>query len=211
MWAVKEDVVAVATNGRNFDLNIEKILEGWETCHAIRELIANALDEQSLSGARAIEITEDKEGVWHIRDFGRGLRYEHLTQNESQEKLQNPGRVIGKFGVGLKDALATLNRRGVAVQIRSRSGDIALTQAPKYGFSDVVTLQPVVQSPTDEQFIGTDISLRGVTAGDIEDAKRFFLKFSNESTPDETPYGQILGRDPSGSARIYVTGMLGRL
>ena len=50
-----------------------------------------------------MEITEDGEGVWHIRDFGRGLKYEHLTQNESQEKLQNPGRVIGKFGVGLKD------------------------------------------------------------------------------------------------------------
>ncbi len=26
---------------RNFDLNIEKILEGWETCHAVREIIAN--------------------------------------------------------------------------------------------------------------------------------------------------------------------------
>ena len=204
----KEDVVALAVNARNFDLNIEKILEGWETCHAIRELIANAIDEQSLSGTRSVEIMEDKQGVWHIRDFGRGLRYEHLTQNESQEKLQNPGRVIGKFGVGLKDALATLNRRGVAVQIRSRFGDIALTQAPKYGFSDVITLQAVVQSPADEEFIGTDISLRGVTAGDIEDAKRFFLIFSNESILDETPYGQILGRDPGRSPRIYVTGML---
>jgi hypothetical protein len=28
---------------RNFDLNIEKILEGWEVRHAVRELIANAL------------------------------------------------------------------------------------------------------------------------------------------------------------------------
>ena len=115
--------MAITTEARNFDLNIEKILEGWETCHAIRELIANALDEQALSGTGDVGITEDREGVWHIRDFGRGLKYEHLTQNESQEKLQNPGRVIGKFGVGLKDALATLNRRGVSVCIRSRFGD----------------------------------------------------------------------------------------
>ena len=200
--------MAITTEARNFDLNIEKILEGWETCHAIRELIANALDEQALSSTGDVEITEDREGVWHIRDFGRGLKYEHLTQNESQEKLQNPGRVIGKFGVGLKDALATLNRRGVSVCIRSRFGDIALTQAPKYGFSDVVTLQAVVHPPADVSFTGTDVSLRGVTAGDIEDAKHFFLKFSNESTLDETPYGQILGRDPGRNARIYVTGML---
>ena len=200
--------MAINTEARNFDLNIEKILEGWETCHAIRELIANALDEQALSSTGEVEITEDREGVWHIRDFGRGLKYEHLTQNESPEKLQNPGRVIGKFGVGLKDALATLNRRGVSVCIRSRFGDIALTQAPKYGFSDVVTLQAVVHPPADVSFTGTDVSLRGVTAGDIEDAKHFFLKFSNESTLDETPYGQILGRDPGRNSRIYVTGML---
>jgi hypothetical protein len=200
--------MAFINEARNFDLNIEKILEGWEVCHAVRELIANALDEQSLSDTRDVEITADREGVWHIRDFGRGLKYEHLTQNESQEKLQNPGRVIGKFGVGLKDALATLNRRGIRVRIRSRFGDIALTQAPKYGFSDVMTLQAVVHPPVDEGFTGTDISLREVTAGDIEDAKHFFLKFSNEPTLDETAYGQILGRHPSRNARIYVTGML---
>jgi hypothetical protein len=90
-------------------LNIEKILEGWETKHAIRELIANALDEQVLSGTQPIEIDRDPSGNWHIRDFGRGLRYEDLTQNENLEKLNNAGKVVGKFGVGLKDALATLN------------------------------------------------------------------------------------------------------
>jgi len=31
---------------KKFDLNIEKILEDWEIYHAIREVIANAIDEQ---------------------------------------------------------------------------------------------------------------------------------------------------------------------
>jgi len=101
---------------RNFDLNIEKILEGWEPKHAVRELIANALDEQILAGTKSIEIAKGKSGNWHIHDFGRGLRYEDLTQNENPEKLKNAGKVIGKFGVGLKDALATLNRRGICGQ-----------------------------------------------------------------------------------------------
>ena len=39
---------------KTFDLNIEKILENWEVCHAIREIIANALDEQSLTGTADI-------------------------------------------------------------------------------------------------------------------------------------------------------------
>src|SRR5438445_12530225 len=105
---------------RLFDLNIEKILEGWELCHATREVIANALDERALSDTQDISVIRVAEGKWKIRDYGRGIRYEHLTQNENVEKLQNPSKVIGRFGVGLKDALATFNRRGVDVHIKSR-------------------------------------------------------------------------------------------
>ena len=94
------------TNKKSFDLNIEKILEDWEIHHGIREIIANAIDEQKLTRTEDIQIFQDKDGYWHVRDFGRGLKYEHLTQNENEEKLENPN-LIGKFGIGLKDALAT--------------------------------------------------------------------------------------------------------
>ena len=88
---------------RKFDLNIEEVLENWEVFHALREIIANALDEQILTETKEIEIITEG-NIIKIRDFGRGLRYEHLTQNEQEEKNQNPDKVIGKFGVGLKDA-----------------------------------------------------------------------------------------------------------
>jgi hypothetical protein len=32
---------------REFDLNIERVLENWTVAHALREVIANALDEQA--------------------------------------------------------------------------------------------------------------------------------------------------------------------
>ena len=83
---------------KKFDLNIEEVLEDWEVYHALREIISNALDEQILSKTKDMEITKDGDRI-KIRDFGRGLKYEHLTQNEDQEKLKNPGLVIGKFGV----------------------------------------------------------------------------------------------------------------
>jgi DNA gyrase/topoisomerase IV subunit B len=105
-----------------FDLNVERVLEHWEPHHALREVIANALDEQSLTSTSEIEISRDAERRWHVRDFGRGLRIEHFTQNESDEKLRAPGIVIGKFGVGLKDALATFDRHGIGVEIRSPGG-----------------------------------------------------------------------------------------
>src|SRR5258708_24486559 len=105
---------------REFDLNIERVLENWTVPHALREVIANALDGQALTGTREPEIFQDNQGCWHVRDWGRGLRYEHLTQNENLEKLAHPEQVVGKFGVGLKDALATST--GTTSPSRSRPG-----------------------------------------------------------------------------------------
>ena len=70
-----------------FDLNIEKVLEHWGVEHAIREIIANALDEMTLTGTKKIEISYS-DGVCHIRDYGRGLQYIHFTQNENKEKAK---------------------------------------------------------------------------------------------------------------------------
>ena len=132
-----------------FDLNIGKVLEHWTVPFAIREVIANALDEAAISGTSEPTIARDERGIWHVRDFGRGVRYAHLTQNESAEKRRHPA-VIGQFGMGLKDALATFDRRGIAASIRSRHGDISTGKHGKAGkFSDVVTLHALVRAPSD--------------------------------------------------------------
>ena len=117
---------------KEFDLNIEKVLENWTVAHAIREIIANALDEQILTGTDDIEIYRDNAGRWHIRDYGRGIKYQHLTQNENEEKQTHP-HLIGKFGVGLKDALATFDRNGIGVTIDSRHGHITIGQSTNSG------------------------------------------------------------------------------
>ena len=139
---------------REFDLNIERVLENWTVAHALREVIANALDEQALTGTREPEIFRDTDGRWHIRDWGRGLRYEHLTQNENKEKLAYPDKVVGKFGVGLKDALATFDRHRIAVVIRSRYGDITTGKQAKHGFADIKTLHALITEPADPAFVG---------------------------------------------------------
>ncbi len=72
---------------RLFDLNIDKFLEHWGPPEGIREIIANALDEQALTGARQVEVRPERPGVWIIRDYGRGLAPDHLTQNESPELI----------------------------------------------------------------------------------------------------------------------------
>ncbi len=189
---------------REFDLNIEKMLEDWDVSHAIREVIANALDERALTGTADIEITGGPTR-FVIRDFGRGLTHRHLTQNENEEKLSRTDVCIGKFGVGLKDALATFHRHGVGVRLRSRHGDFAVSKAAKHGFGDIATLHAVISDPSDPSMVGTEVTLDGCTAEDVGAAKGLFHRFSGERVLAETPHGQILER--RGGARIYVKGV----
>lgn len=189
-----------------FDLNMEEVLEAWEVSDAIREIIANALDEQALTDTDDIEIIEDESGSWHIRDYGRGLVHDHFTQNEDEEKLENPEKVIGKFGVGLKDALATFHRHDVEVTIHSSHNTFSVEKAPKHGFEDIDTLHVQIDTP-EKEIEGTDVVLSGCTEQDVEDAKANFLRFSDESLLEETPMGEVYQSPSREPARIYVNGL----
>lgn len=69
------------------DLNIKEILQDWSVSDALRELIANAYDEQKLSKTSKPTISYDhsKREVTII-DFGRGIKPHHFIQNEDKEK-----------------------------------------------------------------------------------------------------------------------------
>ena len=189
-----------------FDLNVEKILDHWGVPEAVREVIANALDEQALSGTPEPEILKRRDG-WHITDFGRGLRYQHLTQNENPEKRRKADLVVGKFGVGLKDALATFHRRGIAVKVRSPHADLTLQRAAKSNFADVKTLHAAIMPPTEPRRHGTDFVLTGLSDVDMAAAKDYFLRFAGDEELERTDLGAILKRQPGEPARIYVKGL----
>ena len=113
---------------------------------------------------------EKRNGAWFVRDGGRGIRYTHLTQNENQEKLGSP-LVIGRFGIGLKDALATFERHGVNARIRSRFGTISTHKSAKHGFGDILTLHAIIEDPLDPAFVGTEFELEGVEDKEMEAAR----------------------------------------
>src|SRR5579864_3927912 len=189
-----------------FDLNVEEILEHWGLPEAVREVIANALDEQALSGTAEPRIVRRKDG-WHVTDFGRGIRYQHLTQNENLEKRRKADLVVGKFGVGLKDALATFHRRGVVVTIQSPHADISLRRAAKRDFSDVKTLHAVIRPASDPHRRGTDFILAGLADEDMATAKDYFLRFAGDRELERTDFGAILERRTDEPARVYVKGV----
>lgn len=190
-----------------FDLNVERVLEHWTVAHALRELIANALDEAALTDTAEPQIYEDGDGLWHVRDAGRGLRYEHLTQNEDREKLRHADLVVGKFGVGLKDALATLDRRGARVTIHSRYADMTLARQAKHGFDALKTLHVLVDPASDSGMVGTDVAIGGIRGEDVDAAKALFLRYSGDEPLERTSFGTVLRRPKGRPARIYVNGL----
>lgn len=195
---------------REFDLNIERVLENWTLAHALREVIANALDEQALTSTREPQIFSDAQGRWHVRDWGRGLRYEHLTQNENHEKLAHPDKVVGKFGVGLKDALATFDRHDVAVVIKTPHGDITTGKQAKHGFADIETLHALISDATEPGHTGTEFILHGSALSEeqVEQAKALFLRYAGDQELGATPAGSVLQpKDKRARARIYVNGL----
>ena len=186
-----------------FDLNIENVLEHWGSEDAVREIIANALDEQVLSRTEDIEIYGDHD-EWHIRDYGRGIQYSHFTQKENDEKLSSPN-LIGKFGVGLKDALAVFHRRNVKVTIDSRYAHVTLRMANKSGFN-VETLHAVFEDPIDPLMKGTKVTLRGISEETMETAKAMFLKFNSPPLLERTKYGEVY-KSERDEAVVYINGV----
>jgi len=192
---------------KKFDLNIEKILENWDTKHAVREIIANALDEQKLTNSNEIKIfKDDNTNTWIIKDFGRGLKYEHFTQKENDEKLSADG-IIGKFGIGLKDAMATFERKEIEVRILSKHGDITLGKSQKSGFDDLTTLHAYISEPSNKYLDGTEFHLKNISDLDIEEGKKLFLIFNNEPIIENTKYGSVLNKAGT-QGKIYINGVL---
>lgn len=189
---------------RYFDLNIEQVLENWEVYHAIREIIANALDETILTNSSSVDVFKDDKGFWHIRDFGRGLNYQHFSQNESEEKNTAEG-IIGRFGVGLKDALAVFYRHNICIRIKSKHGVFSTEIHKKGGFGDIETLHVSVLESDEKNFVGTEFVL-SVSDTDMSKAKKLFLAFNPENPIERTEFGEIF-KKVGNVATIYVNGI----
>lgn len=72
----------------SFDLNIEHILEHWEIEHALREIIANALDEKTISNMDAFYENLDENCIPHnvldmtVNDYEDFLRERRVLMSD---------------------------------------------------------------------------------------------------------------------------------
>lgn len=186
------------------DLNIGKnYLSDWNVYYAIREIIANALDEQNDG---KIEVVEKSEDEHIIRDFGSGLKIENFIMMGSNKATKN--NVIGKFGVGLKDALGVLNNNGIEVQIMTAKYIFEFHMKEKSEKTKIKTLHVYVYENSEKDFKGTEFYLKKCKKEYINQAKNEFLMYKDHEFKviERTQNGDILQKENI-NADIYINGM----
>jgi hypothetical protein len=173
------------------ELNIGwNYLSHWDVVKALRELIANALDEKQQVGANVVVGFDHSKGFGYIRDTGRGISQDAFIQQEIKS-----GNTIGNFGVGMKDAMTVLDREGIEVSLYSR--DFVARLVFQRG-----TYKAVIR-PIDRYFPGTFYVLRGVSPQEMKEAKSYFLPWRDEKVLCTNGHGQVL----NGEGNIFFQGM----
>ncbi len=161
------------------DLNIgENYLEDWEVYYGIREIIANALDEHTTENIEEdIDIVERNENEHIIRDFGSGLKKENfIMMGSSKTKNYN---VIGKFGIGLKDAIAVLINNNIKVKIITANNEFGFKMKEKSQSIKNKTLHVLVYKSNKNKFKGTKFVLENCNRIHVERAKDEFIRYKN--------------------------------
>ncbi|MGV1746557.1 ATP-binding protein, partial [Mycoplasmoides pneumoniae] len=193
---------------RYLDLNIKSILADWEIADAIRELIANAIDEHRLSNT-AFPVIELQKGFLNsslvIKDYGRGIKSNHFIQNESREKVQSE-KTIGKFGIGLKDAIAVLFRHNVKVSFTSSEGTFTPVERMKEGMKDGTKTIQITVDETKKIDKGTDILISKISRSDYEKAIAIFLELRTGYQKLASSKKGDIYRSENGS-EIFLNGM----
>lgn len=188
---------------REFDLNMYKTVSHWPISYAIRELIANAIDEKLIAGfEEEIGINLLGDGNWTIKDYGRGLAKEHLVINENKEKNDN-GRCIGKFGYGLKDALTSLFNAKREPMIISSNFSAYFAKHVKPD-TDIPVIVAMTSGP--QIRVGTVFRFKA-SKEEIEEAKSNFIQFAKPRIIDTCDFGQVVEKLPGQLSQIYANGM----
>ena len=153
------------------DLNINEINNNWTINDAIRELVANAIDEHLLAHIpNDIKIIyNDGTKTLFISDEGRGIKSTHFIENINKEKLNNP-KVFGKLGINLKNAIAVLVNNHINVTIKSDFGIFTALIKPKQGLNDQISTIHIERQNNFNEQKGTIISLSPISQQEADQA-----------------------------------------
>ena len=162
------------------DLNIgQECLDNWNNHNAIRELIANGIDEHTTSKIKKPIVIRQNKNNYEIIDYGRGLTQDDFIHKTNKTKTSGTG-YIGQFGIGLKDSLGVLCKNDIDIIIFTKQYKFEPEYIEKKGTSSY-TLHINVSDNTEKDInYGTKIVLYGIDKKDIDNAKKYFIDYTTE-------------------------------
>lgn len=186
------------------DLNIgQAYLSEWTIGMAIRELIANAIDE---TDDEDIEINKLQDGEWEIVNKGKEIKPDNFVMNEGEKSIKQ-GK-IGKFGIGLKDAIAVLTINGINVTIDTSEYKYLVEYQKKNNLIKSKTLFIKIYDNNGVEK-ETRVMLNKCKDIFIREAKSYFINYREKYTIIEhTEYGDVLYEEDSNeNGTIYFNGI----
>jgi len=178
------------------DLNIgTQYLDNWTTSSAVRELIANAIDEHTLKKiSTPIEIKQGNNKC-EIIDCGSGITKSSFVEQTNSNKSTNI-KCIGLFGCGLKYSMAVLCKNDIEVIIKTKeyifipyytqkANTSEITLHIKFERNNIHSESESESESNSESELeennnnyGTKIVLNNIKKADIDKSKEYFLDYT---------------------------------
>lgn len=184
-----------------FDMNFtDRYCRHWTVANAVREIVANAEDERRIGGTMSVEHKGEK---LIVTSHGRHLTTRALAFGATTK--EGDDRTIGKFGDGLKAALAVFLRYEMAVRIDTGREIWTPRYIQRDGLDRVVAINVRAQ-PAKYHRERVVFEVEGVTVSDWAEWQKMFLFLSPPVDRVETESGSLL-RDEALRGAIYCRGI----
>lgn len=194
--------------GKTIELTITpNYVSDWDFCDAVRELIQNGIDQQTLDPANEFEMTYDSsEETLQLKNATSSLEINTLLLGCSTKSDNSD--TVGQFGEGYKIAALVLNRIGKTFTVYNNSKDELWVSKFETSsvFGEKVLAFSIYEQQTDEE--GIVIEIENVSEEEYESLNDVWLGMSGsiEYGKIETEYGEIL-TDEEMSGKFFVNGL----
>ena len=165
------------------DLNVgEKSLDHLPIDFALKELLANSIDEHIANNLDPADVQlsyNKKLKTLSISDFGSGIEEKNFIQRKNNKKSDN--KYIGKYGIGLKDALVIANDKNHKITIETHTNIFTTEYKMKSG-TELITLHvKSVKSINAHIPKGTRITISNIIPETYYTLRKTYIGYYDES------------------------------
>lgn len=175
----------------------------WDFEMAIRELIQNGTDQESLEPFNRFHIEYENNCIRFVNDTST-LKINTLLLGRSGKTKDD--NTVGQFGEGYKIAALVLNRLGKTFTIYNHGKDEIWTSrfVNSRKWHDKILVFDVNELPSNERNLVIEVG--NVSEDEYESLKSTWLGFQSDVQAISTDYGDVL-LDPEQENKIYVNGL----